>query len=162
MLREESSKAPVLFIGGLRWFVARGEDELESTAVDYALVLLHSGRVNFFECVITGRQGSLVGSGLAAQAGGSTVNEAAVELLHRCLARELSRFKAAGEDRETGQNREAVATERLDREKFGEHGEEWWWAQATAASRAVNTTSSSNFAVSCIEDALGKEEKRKR
>jgi hypothetical protein len=68
--------------------------------------------------------GSLVGSGLAAQAGDSTVDEAAVELLRRCSARELSRFKTAGEDRETGQNREVVAIEGLSREKSGEHGEE--------------------------------------
>jgi hypothetical protein len=34
------------FIGGLRRFVARGEDKLESTAADYALVFLHSDRVD--------------------------------------------------------------------------------------------------------------------
>jgi hypothetical protein len=46
MLGEESRKAPVLFIGGLRRFVVGGEDELKSTAVDCALVFLHSGRVD--------------------------------------------------------------------------------------------------------------------
>jgi hypothetical protein len=93
-----------------------------------------------------------VGSGLAAQAGDSTVDEAAIKLLCQCSARELSRFKTAGEDGETGQNRKAVATEGLGREKSGEHGEEWWRAQATAAARAANTASSSSFDVSCVQD----------
>jgi hypothetical protein len=53
-----------------------------------------------------------VGSGLAAQGGDNTIDEAAVKLSRRCSARELSRFKAAGEDGETGQNREAVAREK--------------------------------------------------
>jgi hypothetical protein len=107
-------------------------------------------------------RGSLVGSGLAAQASDSTVNEAAVEFLCRCSARELSRFKTAGEDRETGQNREAVAIEGLGWKKSGEHEEEWWRARATAAAQAANTASSSSFAVSCVEDVMGKEERRKR
>jgi hypothetical protein len=55
-----------------------------------------------------------------------------------------------------------VATEGLGQEKSGEHEEEWWRAQATAAARAANTASSSIFAVSCIEDVLGKEGRRKR
>jgi hypothetical protein len=67
----------------------------------------------------------------------------------------------AGEDRETGQNRKAVATEGLGREKSGEHGEEWWRAQATAAARAANTTSSNSFAMSCVQDVWGKN-KRER
>jgi hypothetical protein len=50
-----------------------------------------------------------VGYGLAAQAGDSMIDEAVVELSRRCSARELSQFKAAGEDRETSQNKEAVA-----------------------------------------------------
>jgi hypothetical protein len=33
------------FIVGLRRFVARGEDKLESTAADCALVFFHSGRL---------------------------------------------------------------------------------------------------------------------
>jgi hypothetical protein len=53
-----------------------------------------------------------VGSRLASQAGDSTVDEAAIELSRRCLAQGLSRFKAVGEDGETGQNREAVAREK--------------------------------------------------
>jgi hypothetical protein len=89
------------------------------------------------------------------------VDEAAIELLRRCSAWELSRFKTAGEDRETGQNRKAVATEGLGREKYGEHGEEWWWAQAAMAARAANTTSSNSFAVSYVEDVWGKK-KRER
>jgi hypothetical protein len=56
--------------------------------------------------------GSLVGYGLAAQAGDSMIDEAVVELSRRCSARELSQFKAAGEDRETSQNKEAVAREK--------------------------------------------------
>jgi hypothetical protein len=58
-------------------------------------------------------RGSLVGSRLAAQADDSTVDEAAVELSRWCSARELSRFKAAGEDGETGQNRETVTREKI-------------------------------------------------
>jgi hypothetical protein len=59
-----------------------------------------------------GGQGSLVRSGLAAQAGDSTVDEVAIKLSRWCSARKLSRFKAASEDRETGQNREVVAREK--------------------------------------------------
>jgi hypothetical protein len=44
-------------------------------------------------------RGSLVGSGLAAQAGDSTVDEAVIELSHQCSARELSQFKAAARGR---------------------------------------------------------------
>jgi hypothetical protein len=103
----------------------------------------------------------LVGSGLVAQAGDCTIDEVAVKLLRRCSAREFSWFKTADEDRETSQNRKAVATEGLGQGKSREHREEWWQAQATAAARVVNTAFSSNFAVSCIEDVWGKK-KRER
>jgi hypothetical protein len=49
------------FIGGLRWFVVGGEDELEGTAVDCALVFLHSGRV---DSLLMRREESSLGGGL--------------------------------------------------------------------------------------------------
>jgi hypothetical protein len=106
-------------------------------------------------------RGSLVGSGLAAQDGDITVDKVAIELFRRCSARELSWFKTADEDRETSQNRKAVDTEGLGQGKSGEHKEEWWQAQATAAARVANTAFSSNFVVSCVEDIWGKK-KRER
>jgi hypothetical protein len=40
----------VTFIGGLRRFMAGGEDKLESTAADCALVFLHSGLSDLIQC----------------------------------------------------------------------------------------------------------------
>jgi hypothetical protein len=65
-------------------------------------------------------QGSLVGSGLAAQAGDSTIDEKAIELSCQCSARELFWFKAAGEDGEPAR------TERRWREKNLEGAAERW------------------------------------
>jgi hypothetical protein len=103
-------------------------------------------------------RGSLVGSGLAAQDGDITVDKVAIELFRRCSARELSWFKTVDEDRETSQNRKAVATEGLGQGTQG----------GVVAGSGDSSSSSGEHGIQqqlcCVlrRRHLGKEEKRKR